>query len=124
MMDTLSSKETIYAMINWSLDHLEQIAQLRRVIPDFAALITSGNCFHFDSFNSVGVSGTIIFGMDCTAFSDINCQNSMGRTGNRHGTRCFTSPGPKSVEFSRLLDCQASGVAKEEGISYSTRTQP
>ena len=49
----------------------------------------TGACFQFSSFNSVGVAGTIILGVDCVAFSDTNCQSRMGDTGNQHGTHCL-----------------------------------
>ena len=59
----------------------------------------AGNCFQYDSFNSLSVAGDGTFGTDCIAYSDDNCQTSMGNTGNVTvgPEQCFTYPGAKSM---------------------------
>lgn len=42
----------------------------------------SGACFRFSSFGSIGVGGDGTYGTDCHAYSDANCQNQIGDSGN------------------------------------------
>ena len=41
----------------------------------------SGNCFQYDSFNSLSVAGDGTYGTDCTAYSDDNCPKLVGKYG-------------------------------------------
>jgi hypothetical protein len=41
-----------------------------------------GNCFQYDNFGSVSVAGDGTYGTDCHVYSDINCQNQIGDSGN------------------------------------------
>jgi hypothetical protein len=47
-----------------------------------------GNCFRYSSFSAIGVSGDKWKGTNCVAFSDDNCQNAIGSTGNELDTSC------------------------------------
>ena len=49
----------------------------------------SGHCFQYNSFSSIQVGGSIVTGADCIAYSDGNCQNEIGDSGNQHGPHCF-----------------------------------
>ncbi|KAF7342478.1 hypothetical protein MVEN_01837300 [Mycena venus] len=42
----------------------------------------AGNCFQYNSFDSLSVQGGFLFGTDCHIYSDINCQNQIKDTGN------------------------------------------
>ena len=59
----------------------------------------NSNCFRYNSFNSLSVSGGAFFqGTDCHIFSDENCQNQITDTGNVVGTKCAESlNGAKSM---------------------------
>ncbi|KAJ7478938.1 hypothetical protein FB451DRAFT_1240207 [Mycena latifolia] len=56
-----------------------------------------GNCYQFNSFDSVAVSGGFADGTDCHIFSDINCQNEITDTGNVHSNKCVNTPGAQSM---------------------------
>ena len=57
-----------------------------------------GNCYQYDSFSAIEVSGDGVFGTNCEAYSDINCQSSMGSTGNTvYLTKCGKFPNAKSM---------------------------
>ncbi|MCJ1456928.1 hypothetical protein MMC28_007294 [Mycoblastus sanguinarius] len=49
----------------------------------------SGHCFQYSSFSSIEVAGSTILGVDCVAYSDSNCQNKIGDSGNQHDTHCL-----------------------------------
>ncbi|EJF64338.1 hypothetical protein BD309DRAFT_979930 [Dichomitus squalens] len=59
-----------------------------------------GNCFQFDSFSSVFVSGDGTFGTDCTLYSDDNCSVEQTDTGNVvvGGGKCAAAPNAKSMK--------------------------
>ncbi|KAF3912607.1 hypothetical protein AA313_de0205743 [Arthrobotrys entomopaga] len=42
----------------------------------------SGACYRYDSFTGIKASGDGYFGTNCAVFSDTNCQNQIGSTGN------------------------------------------
>ncbi|KAJ7713130.1 hypothetical protein DFH07DRAFT_1003675, partial [Mycena maculata] len=42
----------------------------------------TGNCFQYSSFSSIQVKGSPVAGTDCVAYSDENCQNEVGNSGN------------------------------------------
>ncbi|KAK6330342.1 hypothetical protein TWF696_003438 [Orbilia brochopaga] len=51
-----------------------------------------GNCFRYDRFGGIWAAGDGTFGTNCQAFSDDNCQNYIGETGNqvfRSGCKAF-----------------------------------
>ncbi|KAF2455247.1 hypothetical protein BDY21DRAFT_380787 [Lineolata rhizophorae] len=50
-----------------------------------------GNCFQFSSFSSIEIESSVIFGTDCIAYSDTNCQNEITDSGNQHGEHCMTN---------------------------------
>ncbi|KAJ7046297.1 hypothetical protein C8F04DRAFT_343066 [Mycena alexandri] len=57
-----------------------------------------GNCFQFDSFDSLAVTGSQFFGTDCHIYSDINCQNQIADTGNEvSGRKCVNAAGAQSM---------------------------
>lgn len=49
----------------------------------------TGHCFQYSSFSSIKVAGNTITGVDCVAYSDSNCQNQVGDSGNQHGAHCL-----------------------------------
>ncbi|KAH7410526.1 hypothetical protein DE146DRAFT_361362 [Phaeosphaeria sp. MPI-PUGE-AT-0046c] len=53
----------------------------------------TGACFRYDSFTSIKVSGSAIWGVGCVAYSDTNCQNKIADSGNVRGSRCMTELG-------------------------------
>ncbi|KAJ7586186.1 hypothetical protein C8J56DRAFT_788019 [Mycena floridula] len=55
-----------------------------------------GNCFQFNSFDSLFVRGNGILGTDCVFYSYINCQNEILDTGNEINGKCVNSPGAQS----------------------------
>lgn len=58
------------------------------------------NCFQFSSFDSIRVAGNAIFGTDCHAYSDPNCQNEIGDSGNTVSGfpgRCLNVQGAQSM---------------------------
>ncbi|KAJ6534101.1 hypothetical protein B0H19DRAFT_866428, partial [Mycena capillaripes] len=59
-----------------------------------------GNCFQFNSFDSLSVKGNDVFGTDCHIYSDINCQHQIGDTGNHKGAtaQCINVPGAQSMK--------------------------
>ncbi|KAF7366192.1 hypothetical protein MVEN_00496300 [Mycena venus] len=57
-----------------------------------------GNCYQFDSFDSVEVSGSWIRGTDCHIYSDINCQHEVKNSGNVFFDSCVNTPGAKSMK--------------------------
>jgi hypothetical protein len=48
-----------------------------------------GNCFRYSSFGSIKVEGNTLWGVDCHAYSDNNCQHQIADSGNQHGARCM-----------------------------------
>ncbi|KAJ7476419.1 hypothetical protein FB451DRAFT_1033133, partial [Mycena latifolia] len=60
--------------------------------------ICEGNCFQFDSFESLRIQGNGFLGTDCHAYSYINCQNEMGNSGDIGGAVCLSVPGAKSMK--------------------------
>jgi hypothetical protein len=48
----------------------------------------SGACFQYDSFQSLGTNGNIIYGIACSVYSDDNCNNEVKNIPNHKGTRC------------------------------------
>ena len=59
-------------------------------------LTCAGNCYVYP-FNSLAVAGDGVYGTNCQAFSDSNCQNYIGDTGNSIGARCKNFPGGHSM---------------------------
>jgi hypothetical protein len=58
-----------------------------------------GNCFKFNSFNSIAAEGDGTYGTDCVVYSDDNCQNEIGDTGNHiSGGPCNNFPGANSMK--------------------------
>jgi len=57
-----------------------------------------GNCYQYDSFSAIEVDGDGTYGTNCEAFSDVNCQNSMGSTGNTLIKKCVNFPNAKSMK--------------------------
>ena len=51
----------------------------------------NGNCFQYDNFQSLEISGSILAGTDCEYFSDDECGNSLGKSGNTRLTTCMSS---------------------------------
>ncbi|KAL5334386.1 hypothetical protein BJX70DRAFT_378346 [Aspergillus crustosus] len=47
-----------------------------------------GNCY-VDDFDYIFVSGNGVFGTDCIAYSDTECQNEIGRSGNQVVKECL-----------------------------------
>jgi hypothetical protein len=58
----------------------------------------AGNCYQFDSFDSVEVSGSFIRGTDCHIYADINCQHEVKNSGNVFFSQCLDTPGAKSMK--------------------------
>lgn len=58
-----------------------------------------GNCYVYP-FNSLSVAGDGWFGTNCQAFSDTNCQNYIGETGNivRGDAYCQNFQGGNSMK--------------------------
>jgi len=57
-----------------------------------------GNCFQYDAFYSLRVSGDGTYGTNCEVFSDVNCQNSLGSTGNTRITKCVNYNPARSMK--------------------------
>lgn len=57
----------------------------------------AGNCYVYP-FNSLAVAGDGVFGTNCQAFSDYNCQNYIGETGNAVSSTCKNFPGGHSMK--------------------------
>ncbi|KAF7322055.1 hypothetical protein MKEN_00728500 [Mycena kentingensis (nom. inval.)] len=57
-----------------------------------------GNCFQFDSFDSLLVEGNGILGTDCHAYSDANCESEIEDSGNIVSSRCVNTQGAKSMK--------------------------
>ncbi|KAJ7467504.1 hypothetical protein FB451DRAFT_1137342 [Mycena latifolia] len=57
-----------------------------------------GNCYQYDSFDSVEVSGSWIRGTTCHIYSDRNCQDQITNTGNVFFDKCANTPGAKSMK--------------------------
>ncbi|KAF7312791.1 hypothetical protein MKEN_00962400 [Mycena kentingensis (nom. inval.)] len=58
----------------------------------------AGNCFQFDSFGAVRLSGTLFQGVRCHAYSDISCQNEIADTGDESLERCAGTGSAKSMK--------------------------
>ncbi|KAJ7458175.1 hypothetical protein FB451DRAFT_1406485 [Mycena latifolia] len=58
----------------------------------------AGNCFQYNSFDSLYLTGNSILGTDCHAYSDSNCQNQIADSGNIVHQGCLNSPGAKSMK--------------------------
>jgi hypothetical protein len=60
-----------------------------------------GNCYRY-GFNSIRVAGDGTYGTNCNAYSDNNCQNYIGQTGNELSTFARTTttnfPGGQSMK--------------------------
>ncbi|KAG7001919.1 hypothetical protein G7Y79_00030g064520 [Physcia stellaris] len=58
----------------------------------------AGNCYVYP-FGSLKVQGDGIYGTNCAAYSDKNCQNPLGSTGNTvFGTKCGNFGGGQSMK--------------------------
>ncbi|KAJ7495499.1 hypothetical protein FB451DRAFT_1360258 [Mycena latifolia] len=57
-----------------------------------------GNCFQYNSFDSILVEGNGILGTDCHAYSDANCQNELADSGNTVESRCLNAQGAQSMK--------------------------
>ena len=53
----------------------------------------AGNCFQYDSFVSLAVTGDGRFGTNCELFVDANCLGKIGETGNRVRAFCLNANG-------------------------------
>lgn len=60
-----------------------------------------GNCYQY-GFDYIDVAGDGTYGTNCFAYSDSNCQNYIGQTGNQvsvFGTEtCMSFPGGQSMK--------------------------
>ncbi|KAF3937620.1 hypothetical protein ABW19_dt0205679 [Dactylella cylindrospora] len=53
-----------------------------------------GNCFRYDSFGGIWAAGDGTYGTNCYVYSDVNCQNYVGQTGNQvFRSGCKAIPG-------------------------------
>ncbi|WPH02945.1 Hypothetical protein R9X50_00581600 [Acrodontium crateriforme] len=60
----------------------------------------AGNCYVY-GFNSLNVQGSYFYGTNCHAYSDSNCQNEIGSSGNIVGAgagKCFNFQGGQSMK--------------------------
>jgi len=63
----------------------------------------AGNCYVY-GFNSLSVRGDFFTGTNCEAYSDSNCQKSIGTTGNTfQDAKCVPFPGGNSMKC--YYDC-------------------
>ena len=49
----------------------------------------SGHCFQYSSFGSIRVAGNWNTGVDCVAYSDLDCRDQIADSGNQHGRHCL-----------------------------------
>ncbi|KAJ7226599.1 hypothetical protein C8J57DRAFT_1585400 [Mycena rebaudengoi] len=82
--------------------HRGDNCQASGLLTDFVPTC-EGNCFQFDSFDSVLVRGSGFKGTDCHIFSDINCQNEIVDSGNEEREHCESAPGAQSMRC--FFDC-------------------
>lgn len=60
----------------------------------------AGNCYQYDSFQSLKVAGDGTYGTSCTMYSDINCSNRVASSGNVvvGGGKCVNAANAKSMK--------------------------
>lgn len=62
----------------------------------------AGNCYVY-GFDSLKVQGSAYYGTNCVAYSDTNCQDEIGQSGNQYSGDCSTFEGGQSMKC--YYDC-------------------
>lgn len=56
-----------------------------------------GNCYSYP-FDNIKVSGDGVYGTNCQAFTDANCNVFDGETGYARDSACYSIPGARSIK--------------------------